>query len=91
MKILVTGAAGFIGSNLCAALLSQGHTVCGIDNLSQSGLRNLKPYLAHSQFNFVEEDVRSIEAMKKMSQGASVLVHLAAFTPIWELFRYSIY
>ena len=79
MKILVTGAAGFIGSNLCAALLSQGHTVCGIDNLSQSGLRNLKPYLAHSQFNFVEEDVRSFEAMKKMSQGASVLVHLAAF------------
>ncbi len=55
----MTGAAGFIGSNLCAALLSQGHTVCGIDNLSQSGLRNLKPYLAHSQFNFVEDSVSS--------------------------------
>src|SRR3990172_5165645 len=78
-KILVTGGAGFIGSNLCGALLSLGHSVCALDNLSQSTLRNLKPYLGQPCFEFIQEDVRNESAIERLSTGATVLVHLAAF------------
>ncbi len=61
-KILVTGAAGFIGSNLCERLLSLGHMVCAVDNLSQSTLRNFKEFLGHPHLEFFQEDVRNVPA-----------------------------
>ena len=78
-KILVTGAAGFIGSNLCNKLLSLGYAVCAVDNLSQSTLRNLQTSLKHPDFEFFQEDVRNVLAMESLARGATVLVHLAAF------------
>src|SRR5438093_4134146 len=78
-SIVVTGAAGFIGSNLSRALLERGHAVCGIDNLSQSTMLNVEPLVEHRSFRFVREDVRDGAAMQRLAAGATVVVHLAAF------------
>jgi UDP-glucuronate decarboxylase len=59
MKILLTGAAGFLGSHLTSKLLETGHQVIGIDDLSTGSLNNLKESMAHSNFQFVDHDVRS--------------------------------
>ena len=77
--VLVTGAAGFLGSNLSRVLLDAGHAVRGVDNLSQSTMLNVEPLLEESRFRFAREDVRDEAAMRKQAEGASVIVHLAAF------------
>jgi nucleoside-diphosphate-sugar epimerase len=64
MKILVTGAAGFIGSNLCSALISQGHTVVGVDNLLTGRLANLQAELKHDHLTFIECDTRELPSMR---------------------------
>ncbi len=79
MKILITGAAGFIGSNLTEALLGRGHTVIGLDNLSQGFLLNLKSVLNHRRFRFVEGDIRDEKLVRRLTRGCDVVVHLAAF------------
>jgi len=56
-NILVTGAAGFLGSHLCEALLKKGNNVIGVDNLSSGSLLNIKDLLGLEQFNFIEHDV----------------------------------
>lgn len=58
MKILLTGAAGFLGSHLASKLLHEGHEVIGIDDLSTGSVKNLTNALTHSAFTFVEHDVR---------------------------------
>jgi len=78
-KILVTGAAGFIGSNLCSALLEKRHAVCAVDNLSQSTTRNIERHFGSPGFEFVQEDVRNEEAIRRLAQDAWIIVHLAAF------------
>ena len=63
---LVTGAAGFIGSHLTSQLLNNGHRVIGIDNLSSGQLQNLRPFLDHHNFQFIQDDVtdQSITALQ---------------------------
>ena len=55
--VIVTGAAGFLGSHLCDALLDQGHRVIGVDNLSTGSLDNLKHLEHESRFHLVEQDI----------------------------------
>jgi len=55
--ILVTGAAGFLGSHLCDALLADGHTVLGMDNLSTGKTANLDHLSSESRFRFLEQDI----------------------------------
>ena len=55
--ILVTGAAGFLGSHLCDALLAEGHTVLGIDNLSTGNTANLDHLSSEPRFRFLEQDI----------------------------------
>ena len=55
--ILVTGAAGFLGSHLCDALLAQGHTVLGVDNLSTGNTGNLDHLSSEPRFRFLEQDI----------------------------------
>ena len=56
-KILVTGSAGFLGSNLCSVLLKQGHEVYGLDNLSTGSKRNLEPLANSKNFFFYDADL----------------------------------
>src|SRR5438093_12340899 len=57
MRLLVTGAAGFLGSHLCDRLLAQGHTVVGMDNLLTGAPANLAHLEHHRSFQFVRHDV----------------------------------
>ncbi|HYG97930.1 MAG TPA: UDP-glucuronic acid decarboxylase family protein [Terriglobales bacterium] len=57
MRVLVTGAAGFIGSHLCDALLSDGHSVVGVDNLITGRLRNLEHLEKEPRFEFKHADI----------------------------------
>lgn len=56
-RILVTGAAGFLGSHLCDTLLAKGHTVIGVDNFCTGSLANLKQLAGESRFSFLEQDI----------------------------------
>jgi dTDP-glucose 4,6-dehydratase len=57
MRILITGIAGFLGSHLADALLAEGNTVVGVDNLSTGSLENLKHLKSESRFEFREHDI----------------------------------
>ncbi|MFH1470857.1 MAG: GDP-mannose 4,6-dehydratase [Candidatus Micrarchaeota archaeon] len=75
MKILVTGAAGFIGSHLSDRLLREGHEVVGVDNLSAGFLRNIPK---HNKFKFRMHDVRDERKMLESCRGIELIFHLAA-------------
>ena len=79
MKVLVTGAAGFIGSNLSNALLARGYQVVGLDNMSQGDPLNLEPLLAHHAFEMRYDDILDEDAVVRAAAGCSAVVHLAAF------------
>jgi len=72
MRVLITGAAGFIGSHLAARLVGDGHTVVGVDDLSAGVLENVHPGVT-----FHRADIRSREVFP-LFEGADVVVHLAA-------------
>jgi len=57
VRILITGAAGFIGSHLCDRFLSEGHTVLGMDNLITGNVRNIAHLAGNSRFLFVKHDI----------------------------------
>ena len=81
MRILVTGAAGFIGSNLVDRLLDDDHEVVGIDNLSSGTRANLpdSELGADRRFSFIEADITDPRLAKKVAGvGVDVICHLAA-------------
>ena len=91
MEVLVTGAAGFIGSHLCERLLARGDRVAGLDNFDPfyprtMKLKNLAAALAHPAFKLVEGDVRNTADIQKAlaaREGApDVVVHLAALAGV---------
>ncbi|HKY38355.1 MAG TPA: GDP-mannose 4,6-dehydratase [Polyangiaceae bacterium] len=79
MKVCVTGVAGFVGSNLTAALLERGHSVVGVDNLSQGERLNMAGFFEHPAYSFLEHDVCDRQAMLSAVEGCEVVVHLAAY------------
>jgi len=78
-KVLVTGVAGFLGSNLLSKLLSEGHYVVGIDNLSMGSLENIRDFLHHENFVFLENDILDRDFIDNLDTNFDVIVHLAAF------------
>jgi len=58
MKILLTGAAGFLGSHISKKLVDNNHVVIGLDDLSTGAVKNIEPLLKNSNFSFIEHDVR---------------------------------
>ncbi|MBS4026624.1 MAG: GDP-mannose 4,6-dehydratase [Clostridia bacterium] len=78
MRYLVTGAAGFIGSHLCAALLAQGHEVWGLDDLSTGKIENLAHLTENTRFNFTLGCVTEEQLLKELIRKVDVIYHLAA-------------
>jgi len=79
MRALITGIAGFIGSNLAQALLDKGYFVVGIDNMSQGHKLNIAPFLHHKSFEMNYEDIRNESAVVRIAKGCDVIIHLAAY------------
>ncbi len=75
MKTLVTGGAGFIGSNLVRLLLENGHEVVVLDNLSSGFRKNLDPF---PTVTFIEGDIRDEATVEKAVEDVEVIFHLAA-------------
>ena len=78
MRVLVTGAAGFIGSHMVDRLLSAGHSVVGFDNMSTGQRRFLEGALLHPQFSFEQADLLDPKSLGQAMKGAELVVHFAA-------------
>ncbi len=77
-KILVTGAAGFIGSNLCETLIEIGSTVVALDNFATGHRKNLSAIIDHANFSFIEGDIRNLDDCNKACKGVDFVLHQAA-------------
>jgi len=83
-RILVTGGAGFIGSNLCEALLEMGHDVRVFDNFSTGKRENLAEFA--SSVELIEGDIRDYESIEKAVNGVERVIHLAAMSSVpWSV------
>jgi len=78
MKILVSGGAGFIGSNLCDYFIQKGNEVICLDNFATGHLHNLNGVINNLNFTLIEGDIRNIEDCKKAVQGVDYVLHQAA-------------
>lgn len=76
---LVTGGAGFIGSNICEALLNMGHTVRCMDNLSTGKFSNIEPFLTNPNFTFLEKDIRDLDSCLEATSGVDYVLNEAAW------------
>ena len=77
-KILVTGGAGFIGSNLCEALLDQGNKVVCLDNFITGHRKNIEEFFSNENFTLVEGDIRNYDDCLKAVSGCDYVLHQAA-------------
>jgi UDP-N-acetylglucosamine 4-epimerase len=78
MKILITGGAGFIGSNLCDYFIKKRHQIVCLDNFSTGHLHNLKAVINNRNFTLIEGDIRNYEDCQKAVIGADYVLHQAA-------------
>ena len=78
-KFLVTGGAGFIGSNLTEAILNLGYKVRVLDNFSTGKRENIEGFLNNENFELIEGDIRDIETCRKACEGIDYVLHQAAW------------
>ncbi len=76
---LVTGGAGFIGSNLCEALLGMGYTVRCLDNLSTGKYENVEPFTKSQRFTFLKGDIRELDTCLEATKGVDYVLNQAAW------------
>lgn len=81
-KILVTGGAGFIGSNLCEELVKKGNYVVCLDNFSTGRIENIQGLLDNNRFKLIEGDIRNLDTCLKAVNGVDVVFHEAALGSI---------
>lgn len=79
-KILITGGAGFIGSNLCESFLADGHEVVCLDNFSTGFRANIEPFFQQypDRFRLIEGDIRDIDTCRAAVAGQEYVLHEAA-------------
>ena len=77
-RILVTGGAGFIGSNLVESLLRSGNQVTCLDNFSTGKRENLKGFTGNSDFRLIEGDIRNISDCENAVRDVEIVFHEAA-------------
>jgi UDP-N-acetylglucosamine 4-epimerase len=77
-KILITGGAGFIGSNLCEHFLDQGHIVVCLDNFATGFKKNIETFLSNPSFKLIEGDIRNLDDCIKATEGVDYVLHHAA-------------
>ena len=82
MRILITGVAGFIGSNLAAIFISQGKKVFGLDNFCRGSMSNIEHLLGHELFSFAEVDLSDLGAYTEVIKREHVIDPI---TEIWHL------
>ncbi|MHC1706663.1 MAG: SDR family oxidoreductase [Bacteroidales bacterium] len=79
---LVTGGAGFIGSNLAGYLLRQGHHVRVLDNFSTGRMDNLSEFLSYSNFELIEGDLRDYTVVRKAGESMEFILHQGALPSV---------
>ena len=77
-RVLVTGGAGFIGSNLCQSLLDEGNEVICLDNFATGKRQNVEPFLDNPDFQMLEGDIRDYQTCLEASRSVEVILHQAA-------------
>ena len=82
MRIMVTGGAGFVGSNLAKRLLDEGHAVTVFDDLSLGTLANLRDCQGHRDFHFMRGDLLDCKAFEAAVRGHEAVFHMAANSDI---------
>ena len=78
-KFLVTGGAGFIGSNLCEAILNMGYKVRCLDDLSTGKQKNVDMFLDNPNYEFIKGDIKDLETCKKACEGVDYVLNQAAW------------
>ncbi|MET3028194.1 SDR family oxidoreductase [Flavobacterium sp. UW10123] len=78
MKILITGGAGFIGSNLSEYFLAKGYKVVCFDNFSTGHRHNISDFLNNKNYTLIEGDIRNLESCRKAVDGVDYVLHQAA-------------
>lgn len=76
---LITGGAGFIGSNLCEALLDMGYRVRCLDNLSTGKYENIEPFTKLDRFTFIKGDIRELNTCLEATKGVDYVLNQAAW------------
>ncbi len=78
MKILITGGAGFIGSNLVDHFMAKNYEITVLDNLATGFEKNIEPHYGKANFNFIEGDIRNLATCQKAVEGCDYVLHQAA-------------
>lgn len=76
---LVTGGAGFIGSNLCEAILDLGYQARCLDDLSTGKYENIEPFTSNPRFTFIKGDIRSLDTCMEAARGVDFVLNQAAW------------
>ncbi|MEO2063029.1 MAG: SDR family oxidoreductase [Christiangramia sp.] len=76
--ILITGGAGFIGSNLCEKLLEIGANIVCLDNFSTGHKKNIEPFINNEKFTLIEGDIRDLDTCQKACKNIDYVLHEAA-------------
>ena len=76
--ILITGGAGFIGSNLTEYFLEKGYTVRCLDNFATGHRHNVEPFLSNKNYTLIEGDIRNLDTCREAVAGADYVLHQAA-------------
>jgi len=87
VKALITGGAGFVGSHLAEYLLSHGHDVVVIDDLSTGRIRNLAHIQHHPKLQIVIEDIRNPLVLDRLVSECDIIYHLAAVLGVQKILR----